>query len=244
MSSSGTVTIRVSAAKGSPRRQWSLHRPLGAGVTPVALILVTFILTSRCAPAFAQATVGEVTSIVGVANIERGGHESAITPSMPIQIHDRLMTIGKSEVTVTFHDGSKLTLSEPGFYSIDQYAITSTNRIVASIHLWAGHLRALVSVVTGAVPDFQVYTPNAVASVRGTEFETAFIKDRPCPEDRSCLRYTTVEVFHGVVAVANSSNPANAVRVTEGYETTVACESPATSPAPLGMKEMGAPGYH
>ena len=29
-----------------------------------------------------------------------------------------------------------------------------------------------------------------------------------------------------------------------GYETTVACEAPATSPAPLGMEEMGAPGYH
>jgi hypothetical protein len=32
--------------------------------------------------------------------------------------------------------------------------------------------------------------------------------------------------------------------VNEGYETTVACEAPATSPAPLGMEEMGAPGYH
>jgi hypothetical protein len=58
------------------------------------------------------------------------------------------------------------------------------------------------------------------------------------------MRYTTVGVFHGVVEVANISNPAQAVRVTEGYETTVACESPATSPAPLGMEEMGAPGYH
>jgi hypothetical protein len=34
------------------------------------------------------------------------------------------------------------------------------------------------------------------------------------------------------------------VQVTEGYETTVACDAPATSPAPLGMEEMGAPGYH
>ena len=54
-------------------------------------------------------------------------------------------------------------------------------------------------------------------------------------------RYTTVGVFHGVVAVANISNPAQAVLVNEGYETTVACEAPATSPAPLGMEEMGRP---
>jgi len=208
------------------------------------LFLVSFILISRCAPAFAQANVGEVTRIIGDANIERGGSEFAITPSIPIQIHDRLITIAKAELTVTFHDGSKLILSEPGSYSIDQYAITSTTRTEASISLWAGHLRAIVNVIAGAVPDFQVHTPNAIAAVRGTEFETAYIKDRPCPEDRTCMRYTTVEVFHGVVAVANSSNPANAVQVTEGYETTVACEAPATSPAPLGMKEMGAPGYH
>ena len=210
----------------------------------VVIILFTFILTSRCSPAFAEPTVGEVTSVTGDATLERGGHESAVTPSMPIQIHDRLTTIGKAELTVTFHDASKLILAEPGSYEIDQYTVASTNRIVASIHLWVGHLRAIVSVVIGAVPDFQVYTPNAVASVRGTEFETAYIKDRPCPEDRTCMRYTTVEVFHGVVAVANSGNPAQVVQVDAGYETTVACESPATSPAPLGMKEMGAPGYH
>jgi hypothetical protein len=122
--------------------------------------------------------------------------------------------------------------------------MTSTTRTEASISLWEGHLRAIVNVISGGAPNFQVHTPNAIAAVRGTEFETAYIKDRPCPEDRTCMRYTTVEVFHGVVAVANSTNPAQTIQVNEGYETTVACESPATSPAPLGMKEMGAPGYH
>jgi hypothetical protein len=210
----------------------------------VAITLLSFLLTSGCSFALALDTVGEVTGIIGVANIERGGAEFAAAPSMPIQIHDRLSTIGKAQLTVTFHDGSKLVLSEAGSYTIDQYAITSTTRTEASIALWAGHLRAIVNVMAGGAPNFQVHTPNAIAAVRGTEFETAYIKDRPCPEDRTCMRYTTVEVFHGVVAVANSSNPAQAIQVAEGYETTVACESPATSPAPLGMKEMGAPGYH
>src|SRR6266850_2834429 len=210
----------------------------------VAITLLSFILTSQCSMAFAGDTVGEVTGLNGVANIERGGSEFAAALSMPIQIHDRLITIGKAQLTVTFHDGSKLILSETGTYSIDQYTITSATRTEASIALWAGHLRAIVNVISGGTPNFQVHTPNAIAAVRGTEFETAYIKDRPCPEDRSCMRYTTVEVFHGVVEVANSSNPAQTLRVTEGYETTVACEAPATSPAPLGMKEMGAPGYH
>ena len=124
-----------------------------------------------------------------------------------------------------------------------KHAMTATTLRQALIRLWMGHLRAIVKMESGA-PNFQVHTPNAVEVARGTEFETAYIADRPCPEDRSCMRYTTVGVFHGMVEVANISNPAQAVRVTEGYETTVACESPATSPAPLGMEEMGAPGYH
>jgi hypothetical protein len=210
----------------------------------VAIALFGLILTSHCAAAFAQDTVGQVTDITGSAKLERGGIEVEATAMMPIKVRDKLRTTAKSKVTVTFRDGSKLLLLESSSYTIDQYSIGATTRIRASIALWVGHLRAIVFVAAGGVPDFQVHTPNAITAVRGTEFETAFIADRPCPEDRRCMRYTTVGVFHGVVAVANIANPAQTVQVSEGYETTVACESPATSPAPLGMEEMGAPGYH
>jgi len=209
----------------------------------VAIALFSLILISHRA-AFAQDSVGQVTEITGSAKLERGGVEVEAAPMMQIKIRDKLRTTAKSKLTVTLHDGSKLVLSESSSYTIDEYSIAATTRMRASIALWAGHLRAVVVTALGAVPDFQVHTPNAVAAVRGTEFETAFITDRPCPEDRSCMRYTTVGVFHGVVSVANIANPAQAVQVNEGYETTVACEAAATSPAPLGMEEMGAPGYH
>jgi hypothetical protein len=210
----------------------------------VAIALFSLILTSHCGGAFAQDSVGKVTEITGSAKLERGGVEVEAAPMMQIKIRDKLRTTAKSKLTVTLRDGSKLVLSESSSYTIDEYSIAATTRMRASIALWAGHLRATVVTALGAVPDFEVHTPNAIAAVRGTEFETAFIADRPCPEDRSCMRYTTVGVFHGTVSVANIANPAQAVQVTEGYETTVACERPATSPAPLGMEEMGAPGYH
>src|SRR5580704_5013999 len=221
------------------RRQFRHHL-----IRLIAIALLSLILTFHCAAAFAQDTVGQVTDITGSAKLERGGIEVEAATMMPIKVRDKLRTTAKSKVTVTFRDGSKLVLSESSSYTIDEYSIGATNRIRASIALWAGHLRAIVFIAAGGVPDFEVHTPNAIAAVRGTEFETAFIADRPCPEDRSCMRYTTVGVFRGVVAVANIANPAQAVQVTEGYETTVACEAPATSPAPLGMEEMGAPGYH
>lgn len=205
--------------------------------------VLSFALTLQCATAFAQAPVGEVTSINGVAKLRRGGSDINLAPSMPIEVRDTLGTAAKAELTVKFHDGSELILSESSSYTVERYEMTAPRR-QASIGLWSGHIRALVEFGAGSLPDFEVHTPNAIAAVRGTEFETAFIEGRPCPEDRTCLRYTTVGVFHGVVSVANILNPAQAVQVTEGYETTVACESPATSPAPLGMNEMSAPGYH
>ena len=215
-----------------------------APIRLIAIAVFIFTLTLPCAASFAQDTIGEVTSVSGAATLERGGSEVALVLLMPIRVRDTIRTDAKSEITITLSDGSKLVLSESSSCTIDQYSMTATARRQGSIGLLGGHLRAIVNTMGGAVPDFQVHTPNATAAVRGTEFETAYIAGRPCPEDRSCLRYTTVGVLHGVVAVANVSNPAQAVLVTEGYETTVACEAPATSPAPLGMEEMGAPGYH
>jgi hypothetical protein len=227
----------------------SIARSKGRGLKPtryrlVATLLFGFVLTSQCAVAFGQATVGEVTSIVGVAKLERGGSEAGVATSTPIELHDTLRTMAKAKLTVTFHDGSKLVLSDSSACTIDQYAMTSTTRTAASIGLLAGHLRAIVNLTGGGSPNFKVHTPNAIAAVRGTEFETAYITGRPCPEDHTCMRYTTVGVLHGAVAVANISTPAQTVQVSEGYETTVACEAPATAPAPLGMEELGAPGYH
>jgi len=224
--------------------QFCVEPQVRPSILLIAIVLLSFILISQCAAAFARDAVGEVTAITGVVKLYRGSNEVDLAPSMQIEVRDRLRTTAKAELTVTLRDGSKLILSESSSYTIDQYAMTASTRRQASFALWAGHLRAIVNGELGVVPDFQVHTPNAIAAVRGTEFETAYIADRPCPEDRRCMRYTTVGVFHGVVTVANISNPSQAVQVTEGYETTVACEAPATSPAPLGMEEMGAPGYH
>ncbi len=202
------------------------------------------IVAALPAPAFAQTAVGEVMTVIGAAKLERAGKEMDVVAAMPIEVHDKLKTSTKAQLTVQLHDGSKLILSESGSISIDQYTISPGNALTASIGLWANHLRAIVNVGLGGTPNFEVRTPNAVAAVRGTEFETAYIADRPCPEDRSCMRYTTVEVFKGLVSFANTASPAATVKVNEGYESTVACEAPATAPAPLGMNDMTSPGYH
>ena len=211
------------------------------GVRAATIVLVIVFASQISA---AQEAVGEITKVSGIAKLDRGAKELDVASALPVAVGDKIRTSSNAQVSVTFKDGSKLELGESSSFTVDQYAITGSRRTKALIALWGGHLHSIVSVVVGDAPNFEVHSPNAVAAVRGTNFETAFIEGRPCPEDRSCMRYTTVGVSRGVVAVSNPSNAAPAVEVAEGYETTVACESAATSPAPLGMEGMGAPGYH
>ncbi len=205
---------------------------------------ITLMLIFVARTSVAQEAVGAIAKVTGVAQLERGGKEIGVTVAMPISIGDKIRTMKNAQVSVTFRDGSSAELGESSYLSIDRYALSGSTRTSGLLALWAGRLHTIIKVATGSEPSFEVHTPNAVVAVRGTDFETAFIDNRPCPEDRSCMRYTTVGVSKGIVAVSNPSNPAPPTEVREGYETTVACESAATSPAPLGMEDLGAPGYH
>src|ERR1700723_1404727 len=92
------------------------HHPIRLAV----IALVSLILTSHCAAAFAQDTVGQVTDITGSAKLERGGIDVDAAPTMPIKVRDKLRTTAKSKLTATFRDGSKLILSESSSYTIDE----------------------------------------------------------------------------------------------------------------------------
>jgi hypothetical protein len=217
-----------------------MFRPMLPLIYSTAIVL-TLILAPQMATA---QEVGAIAKVTGTAKLERAAKELDITVAMPISIGDKIRTLKNSQVSVTFRDGSSAELGESSFLTIERYALSGSTRTSGLLALWAGRLRTIVKVATGGEPSFEVHTPNAVVAVRGTDFETAFIDNRPCPEDRSCMRYTTVGVSRGLVAVSNPSNPAPPTEVREGYETTVACEAAATSPAPLGMQDLGAPGYH
>jgi ferric-dicitrate binding protein FerR (iron transport regulator) len=211
---------------------------------PVWIFLTMASFISSFARAQGPPFAGTIVKLVGQAKIERAGKEIDAAPSMRIQVNDRLRTLAGAEVTIELRDGSRLVLSESSAFTVDAFAQDRTARQSVLLKLWAGHLRAIATAVS-RLGSFEVHTPNATVGVRGTDFETAFIEGRPCPEVHSCMRYTTVGVNSGIVEVSNPLSPkASPVRVMAGYETTVPCELAPTSPAPLGMEEMGAPGYH
>ena len=215
------------------------HSFLKVCASSIALI---FIFLPRLSSG--QEIVGRIAKVTGSAKLERGAKELEAVVAMPVAIGDKIRTMKNAQVTVMFRDGSSAEIGESSYLTIDNYALSGSTRMSSLIELWVGRLRTIVKVATGSEPSFEVHTPNAVVAVRGTDFETVFVDGRPCPEDHSCMRYTTVGVSKGIVAVSNPANPAAPTEVQAGYETTVACESAATSPAPLGMEDLGAPGYH
>jgi ferric-dicitrate binding protein FerR (iron transport regulator) len=209
-------------------------------MTRFILVLLCLIFVVEW-QALAQEPVGSVTELEGTARLSRGTQEFNVAIKMAVIARDKLQTMSKSHLTVTLTGGSQLILAESSTMVVDDLATSA--RSDSSISLKLGHLRAVVYPSTGGT-NFEVHTPNAVAGVRGTEFETAYIEGKPCPGFPTCLRYTEVGVYKGVVEVRNPTNPkAPPVRVTQGYETTIPCELPPSSPAPLGMSELGAPGY-
>jgi ferric-dicitrate binding protein FerR (iron transport regulator) len=209
-------------------------------VLPLAILLVACL----SGVAAAQVTAGSITQLEGTATVTRGGHSMPAKLALAIDVGDALATAGHSSLTVTLKDGSRLMLSESSSFVLDR--ATFGLKQVSIVDLLRGHLRSVVKFVARrlATPVFEVHTPNAVAAVRGTDFETAFIEGKPCPGFPRCLRYTDVGVYKGVVEVRNpTSREPTRVRVTAGYETTVPCELPPASPGPLGMGDITAPAY-
>jgi hypothetical protein len=194
--------------------------------------------------ATAQIRVGSIAQVHGNANVERNGRTVPATPTLSIIVGDELKTSRQSELTVQLVDGSELTLSDSTSIVIGR-TMMGASRIDSAIALFKGKLHSVVNPTGGSLPNFEIHTPNAVAGVRGTDFETEYIEGKPCPGFPQCLRYTDVGVYEGIVEVRNptSSKPIR-VQVTSGYETTVPCELPPAPPGPLGIGDLTAPGYH
>jgi len=185
---------------------------------------------------------GRIKELRGTGEVQRNARSIAATMGMPILLGDKLQTSRQSSLTVELTDGSQLLLSDTSSMVIDR---TTTNTADSMVDLFKGKLRSIVNLVAGKQRAFEIHTPNAVASVRGTDFETEYIEGRPCPGFPRCLRYTDVGVYKGIVEVRNpTSSRKVSVQVAAGYETTVPCELQPATPGPLGMGDLMAPGYH
>ncbi len=98
---------------------------------------------------------------------------------------DQLRTEQSAKATLEFPDGSRIELGPQSTFTLDEAAGGS------SMHLNIGSLRAFIKHMVGQ--RFDVHTPTAVCSVRGTEF--LLVVDQQ--------GQTAVQMFGGILAVGD-----------------------------------------
>ncbi|HLX38069.1 MAG TPA: FecR family protein, partial [Candidatus Binataceae bacterium] len=137
-------------------------------------------------------------------------------------------------------DGSQIEVGEASNMTIDNHVLAPAGgRAETKVSLFGGVLRSVVS-ATGGAPNFEVHTPNAVAAVRGTRWDTAYTEGEARPTYGDCHKFSDVVVYEGVVELRNTNAPSG-INIPAGYEATVPCDVQSTLPGPIGM--TGARGF-
>jgi hypothetical protein len=195
-----------------------------------SVVMLTLFIANR---AMAQTSAGSVTTLTGTVHVERARTRVPATPGMALDVGDRIVTDANSRVTITLTDNSKLELDESTSLVIDQQMVGANSRNT-KLSLFTGVVRSFVSFTSSPTPNFEVHTPNAVASARGTEYDTGTdTKERK--EYKDCRRFTQVSVYDGTVEVTNATNPgAGSVQVPAGHKTLVACGFVPEAPTEIG----------
>ena len=204
---------------------------LAIGWSAVAILLSFAIPSSVIAQAPAA---GSISSATGSVQLQRAGATAPAGAGTAVDVGDRITTGPGGHAVITLTDGSQLELGESSNLVIDNHTLAPAGgRASSQVSLFGGVLRSVVN-ATGGAPNFEVHTPNAVAAVRGTRFDTAYNEGETRPTFGDCRKFTDVVVYEGTVNVRNPNAP-NGTEVPAGYELSVPCNLAPMLPGPIGM---------
>ncbi len=196
-----------------------------------AVILFPLMVASR---GFAQTVAGTISTASGSVQVQRGGASTPATSGTAVDVGDRVVTGAGGSAVITLTDGSQLELGESSNLVIDNHALAPAGgRAGTQVSLFGGVLRSVVN-ATGGPPNFEVHTPNAVAAVRGTRFDTVYNEGDARPTFGDCRKFTDVVVYEGVVSVRNPG-ATSGEEIPAGYEVSVPCNLTPMLPGPIGM---------
>ncbi|HEX3408736.1 MAG TPA: FecR family protein [Candidatus Binataceae bacterium] len=186
-----------------------------------------FASISFCAipQALAQMVAGSVSAISGTATIARGAATISVAYGTKVDVGDRIVTAPASNLTVTLSDGSQIEVTDSSTLTIDENTLNANGtRASTKVSLLSGLVRSLVRSTPGTPPNFEVHTPNAVASARGTGFDVDHQTGVHDDKYKDCTEFSHVSVYEGNVEVYNPTNPSSPrVEVKQGHKVTIPC---------------------
>lgn len=200
----------------------------GKFLFPLALILAI----AAAGRAHAR-NIGTIINAQGNVAVHRGS--SAIKPATGVHVDqgDRVTTGSRSHISIVLTDRSEIDIGESTVVVLSEHGIVG-GRPHTRIALLAGLVRAIVDTAAGS-NNFQINTPNAVASARGTKFDTSYESGAARQGYGACRQFSDIAVYEGIVDVSGASNPSVRRPLSAGYETTVACAGAPLVPAPIGV---------
>jgi ferric-dicitrate binding protein FerR (iron transport regulator) len=168
----------------------------------VSLVVLTILTIMLLAPAaHAQSTVGSISQIQGVANIQRGAANIVAAMNTPIEVHDKIVTQPGASLTIGLVDNSSLQMGPSSTLTIDESVAVGGAGAPSKVGLLGGSLHStIVGAMRGNSPAFEVDTPNASAVVHGTEWNTTY-SDQNQDGYPDCKEFTWVDVQDGNVDV-------------------------------------------
>lgn len=139
----------------------------------------------------------KVTSVQGDVKLVTANSEEELSTLHTIRLGDKVVTGEESSVMMRFADNSELLLgsgSELIFDVLSQWG--RTGMVDSRMRLVKGNVEGRVKKLIGPKSKFEVHTPSAVATVRGTEFRVRV------GEQNSKIAFN--EVSEGKVQVENN----------------------------------------
>ena len=143
---------------------------------------LALILLALPPEAWAQPPAGSISAVSGTVSVERAGKSAPAVAGAAVQVGDRFTTGPNSQATIKLSDGSQLELNESSTLVLTEDTVNPDgSRASTKVTLMSGLVRSLVRTSPGGAPNFEVHTPNAVASARGTMFDVAYHEGEPPP---------------------------------------------------------------
>jgi hypothetical protein len=158
---------------------------------------------------------GSVTFVQGDARVRAEGTEdwTILKPGDRIPPDSRLRTGTESTLEITYEDGSVFLMRSNTEIGVAKFQKTSTAHYLRDLYLGAGRAIFKVREATGEASRFNVRTPGAIASVRGTEFRVAVDETQKTfaevMQNRIAVDAATksVELFQGEGTMVKKGDP-------------------------------------
>jgi hypothetical protein len=154
-------------------------RPLViAGALALAIALVAALVILRADPAGAR-PFATLDVVAGEAEIQRAGQDGfrPARDGLGLQPGDSIRTPPDGRVTIEYFDGSETRLDYGTTFTLTELVDDPQASLVEALHTSGSTFNRVVE-LTGSQSRFDVETPTAVASVRGTAFFTQVLPDR------------------------------------------------------------------